>query len=644
MEPRRHRKSRVESVVTILSGLICATGFASVFPYVSSVYAVSFSLLCALSVYGEYRKSFFPPRWLLNIFSLAVIGVSVVRVNRSDPVIPILEALILLLAIKFLEKKTSRDYLQIYVIALFLLAGSALQSIDLVFMLYFLVLIVLLTLAVVFLTYFSQDPAMELEHSVIARIFSKALLIPALALPLTIVLFFVLPRTNYPLFAFLNAGEAARTGFSDNVKLGSVSDIQEDTSILFRAKMDKIDDASLYWRGLVLDSFDGRQWSASKEKERGGGLPHVKGKQIRQTIFLEYHENRYLRALDAPLAITSLRNIRSSGDFTFSSPLAMQKRLRYDVVSVPSGAVPAASVNRQKYLQLPEGISPGIAKVARELSSPADSKKTVRALLRFLREGDYKYSLKNLPVSRTPLEDFLFRYKYGNCEYFASAMAVLLRASKIPARLIGGYRGGYYNDVGGYYIIPQKNSHVWVEAYLENEGWIRLDPTPASMENFTSLADKKPILRIALILDTLHYYWNALVINYDFDKQFSLFRQFRSSIRNPSLGSFLKNNSSLLWGLFSVFIIIIVLRTRPWSLTQRSREEKVVRLFLRKMDRYGYRKGPSEGLEEFTSKIQEGPLRERVWTFVMEFEKKYYKDERLSKEETAVLQEMVKAF
>jgi hypothetical protein len=321
----------------------------------------------------------------------------------------------------------------------------------------------------------------------------------------------------------------------------------------------------------------------------------------------------------------------------------VDKRIRYDAVSILSDAISEIDIDKERYLQLPENISPEIIKLAREIT---DQKETIKSILLFLKGGNYKYSLQNLPVSKTPLEDFLFKYKLGNCEYFASAMAVMLRISGVPARLVGGYRGGYYNDIGKYYMVPQKNAHVWVEAYTD-KGWIRLDPTPASIEGFVSPHKRDILFKIGLVLDTINYYWNAFVISYDFQKQLSLFHKIQSGIRKPEIKLYKMqaiNKEKLIKYLVipavlsvSVFMLYVLIFGR------KTEEERLIALFLKRMERHGYKKGKSEGLEEFVAGIKEGELRQASYRFAEEFERNFYKDKKLTKEEAKRLKNILKS-
>lgn len=622
---------RLDSAVKVLTYLIVAIGASSVVRYIGLFYPLAFLSLFLLSLYLDYRRRFFVPRWLLTGAGLSVILMTLFRVGTEDLVEASLGALLILLAIKLLADKRFRDYMQIYLMVLFLLTGSALLSLDIEFLFYFIALIFLVSVAMVLLTYCSQDSTLEMPVSSVRAIVWKSLLIPLVAVPTTLFMFIILPRTSYPLFYSLQRGAGAHTGFSDSVRLGNVSDIQEDAAVIFRAHMEKVDENSLYWRGIVFDTFDGISWqSMHKEPPDKNRPPLLSGRRIPQTIYLEPYGNKYLFALDKPSSI-ALRYVSGYRDLTHSLPFTLSKRIRYETLSALSDVFVEREIDRSLYLQLPKGTLARTKELAQSLFRGTEGE-TIQEILNFLRNGVYHYSLENLPLSGNPLEDFLFNHKYGNCEYFASAMAVMLRMAGIPSRVVGGYRGGYYNDAGEYYLVPQKNAHVWVEAYLESGKWKRFDPTPAGIEYFVSFTKRDIFFKLKFFLDTINYYWNALIINYDFAKQMTLLKKLRS-FKKPkfhfplSREQLLRYSAALLGFVFSVWVI--------YSLTSKRKapEEKLREAFIRKMGKHGYSKAPSEGLEEFVSRIAEAPLQEKAYHFVREFERFYYKDIPLTRQE-----------
>ncbi|MCL4492100.1 MAG: DUF3488 and transglutaminase-like domain-containing protein [Nitrospirae bacterium] len=634
---------KVEDSVKILTYIIGSVGFLSVVRHVNPFYSIVFALLCFFSLYFEYRRSFLIPRWLLNTVSLSVIIPGFIRIRADDFVTPSLETLLMLLAIKFLENKRFRDFMQICIISVFLLAGSSLLSLDIVFLVYFVSLMFLLAVTTVLLAYYSQDSALELKRATVLKIVLNSLFISLISIPVTLFMFIILPRTSYPMLDFLNRGSAASTGFSDSVRLGRVSDIQEDATVILRVNMEKVDDRFLYWRGIVLDHFDGVSWRHLRKNETDLRLrSDIPGRRIWQVLYLEPYGNNYLFALDRPVTVP-LPRVQKYSDLTFSQPEYITRRTRYQALSALTDMLPERDIERKRYLQLPAGNLEKTRDLAERLSSGKNEQEKIKALFGFLRNGDYKYSLKKLSLSSNPLEDFLFRKKYGNCEYFASAMAVMLRATGVPARLVGGYRGGYYNDVGKYYLITQRNAHVWVEVYLDCRGWLRIDPTPAAMESLTDPDRDGVVMKIRFLLDTFNYYWNASVINYNLEGQIQLFQKLGASIRKPHFN--VRANERELAGYFLLLltaasclsILYIIIRGK------KTPEEEIMSAFSKKMGRLGHPRTRSEGLEEFAAKIDDGERKERVYEFVREFERHYYRDSRLSKKDIQKLRELIRA-
>jgi transglutaminase-like putative cysteine protease len=632
---------RVEDSVKALSYIIGGLGFLPVAAEIGLSYSLGFVALSCAALVFEVRAVHPVPRWLLNTASLALIGATFTRITLQDFVTPVVEALLLLLAIKFLEEKKFRDYMQIYMLAVFLLAGSALLSLDILFLVYLVALIFLLAVAMVLLTYHAQDKDLELPLTTIRDIVLKSLFIPVLSIPLAAVLFVVLPRTNFPAFSALSRGGGASSGFSDNVRLGQVSSIQEDAAVIMRVEMEKTDEAHLYWRGIVLDHFDGVSWKSSRRKGGEGAPVPLVGRRIAQTIYLDPYENSYVFVLERPLLVRA-RDVRQYDDATFALPGMITKKLKYEALSVLSDTLPSKTVDLDRYLQLPEKGLEKIREVALATANRGSAEEDASAILGFLRDGEYRYSLSDLPVSSAPLDEFLFSHKSGNCEYFASAMAVFLRLSGIPARLVGGYRGGFYNEAGNYYMIPQKNAHVWVEAYFEGRGWVRLDPTPFGVENYVSPSGKSVLFRIRLFFDAINYYWNAFVINYDLEKQFSLARKLGEGFRDFRI-DFVMSRDKAFHGLVLIFIIgCIGLAGYVLARARKPMEEKLLAAFLKGMKKRGYAKTGSQGLEEFAAAVGDDAIREKALRFAELFERFYYRDRRPTDDEAQRLRRITR--
>lgn len=630
------KKYSIENVLKILSYLIGFEIFIFSFRNVSILYLSISLIIFIFAIYKDFIKYFSINRNLLNFIAIIFIILIFMRITLSDIITPALESLLVLLSIKFIEDKETRDYLQIFLISILIFTGATIFSFEISFIVYFLIFIFLLNLTIVFLTYFSQDKKLFLKFNEITKISYKTTLIPLISLPVTLFLFFTLPRTPYPLFNFFGSTLTARSGFTENVKLGTVSDIQEDNSIIFRVSTEKIDDDNLYWRGITLEYFEGNEWSDIDTSSIDRKIK-VEGRIVNQTIYLEPYAGNYLFGIDKPVNITGLRSVYKKDDFTFYTKEILSNKIRYEVKSILTDTIEEKLNQDKYYLELPENLS----KETRNLSfsfyddNKLDLAKKVES---FFNNGEFKYSLKNLPTSKNPIDEFLFKTKEGNCEYFATSMAIILRVLGIPSRVVAGYRGGIYNDLGNYYIIRQSDAHLWVEAYIDNIGWIRFDPTPSILsEEF--ILNRKKITKFSLFLDTINYYYNTLIINYDLEKQITLFNKVREGFKKPEIKISINLKKLLILiitTLSFIFLLLFIIKSK-----KRSYEERILNIFNKKIEKLGLTKKKSEGLEEFFKKIEKPEIKESIKKFIFKFEEFYYKDRKIEKEDYIIFKELL---
>lgn len=616
---------RIEAVVKVLTYAICMLSFAMVARSVGIVSALIFLAMAALSVVFERQARFVVPRWVLNLMALVILVVTLFRISLADPVTPVLQMLLLMVGIKLLEQKSFRDYMQIYLLSVFLLAGSALVSIDMDFLAALIALMYLLSTAIVLLTYYVQDARLEVSRPVVRRMLATSLLIPTIALPMSLLLFVIMPRSTFPLMTFLNRGAGSSSGFSEQVSLGDVAGIQENNLFAFRAEMQRIDDDALYWRGIVLDTFDGQKWTRSADRPGAAEYQSARGPVVQQVVYLEPYQNRYLFALDRPMSV-SLRQARLSTDLTITLPRVFERRIRYEAVSAPMAQTASREAIPIKYTQLPERRWSEVRALVRSVAGRARGAEAAAAIAAYLRDsGRYAYALQSLPQGDDPVQTFLFEVRRGNCEYFASSMAVMLRMIDIPARLVGGYRGGYYNEVAGYYAVPQKSAHVWVEAHIDGQGWVRFDPTPSSAETYSAAVERSFALKMRMLMDSVQYAWNAFVISYDFEKQMRLFQTMRDSVQK--MDTRLSLNKGDLASLGVVLFACGLAAGLVWYLKHRPRpEQRLLGQFLLHLQQSGYARRDGEGLSELVSRVSQKELRDEAGCFVERYHRCYYRD------------------
>jgi transglutaminase-like putative cysteine protease len=634
------RRYPVKQFLNICTYAIALLGFVSVAPQAGMIFSFCFCALAGTAIIIDVKRRAAMPGFIVQTLAVLIVFITFFRLSKEAAILPGIEAALILMGLKLLDRKKPRDYIQIFMIAIFILAGLSLLSLDMIFIFYLLLMVLLLGIAIVLLAYDHEDETIALPGSIIIPLLGNSLWIPLLVIPLSLILFVLLPRTSYPFFSFLNQPAQVASGFSDQVKLGSVSQIQLDNSLVFRVAMARIEERDLYWRGIVFDVFDGVSWQSSGEAGEITQGPVLAGRKVTYTIYLEPSEYATLFTLDRPAAIF-MRYIDRYEDMTFKAREPLAKKIRYDALSVLTETTPAADEDLARYLSLPEGTEE-IQHLASKLTAGKHTDAMPMALVSFLKDGQYRYSLRDLPKSRRPLQDFLFHNRTGNCEYFASALAVMLRTQGVPTRLVGGYRGGYYNEMGQYYALLQLNAHVWVEALHPGRGWVRYDPTPAFPSDAGSVFSRSLSFRLRMMFDILEYYWNRHVINYDLQQQYKMFINLSRLL--PGTSGKIKFPANMMYWLtpfIMVLLLVFALKTKQKWPPRKTAEEKLLAELLTIMDRRGYEKKACDGLEEFLARVPAGQLRIAARDFVNIFQDAYYHDRAFSEDEIQRLRAII---
>jgi hypothetical protein len=169
---------------------------------------------------------------------------------------------------------------------------------------------------------------------------------------------------------------------------------------------------------------------------------------------------------------------------------------------------------------------------------------------------------------------------------------MLLRSVGVPSRLVGGYLGGDYNELGGYYLVSENMAHVWVEAFIEGRGWLRIDPSTFA-ENagniFGENNSRNLMLRLRLVFDSINHAWNRAVITYDFEQQMNFVRYAGKRLQGIDLPEAIRGIATYT-AVIILFLGVVFVGKR--KLLFRSREERILRRFLLQAERDF---GPCEG-------------------------------------------------
>ena len=383
----------------------------------------------------------------------------------------------------------------------------------------------------------------------------------ALALPLFLVtaaFFLLFPRVGMGFLSFgAEAGQPV-AGFGPNVELGKFGVIRDDPTVILRVSPhDLADDPAptrtFRLRGTSFDTYRDARWTrmptppARLPTLMDGYVPLsvVPEERADHTyeIVLDPLAERVVFVLPGTIGLSSPKRIESGidrnrrfvhrfgGEVRYADPDGLP--LRYTLYTREEGAVPSEELppeERRRYLQLPPGQE-RVAALAREIAGEGGERTRARRLEAWLRDsGELRYSLE-LPDTRgaDPLEVFLFDARRGHCEYFSTALAIMLRSEGIPSRNVTGFVGGTYNQYGRYYAVRQGDAHSWVEAWID-ERWVVLDPTPAAREGIG--ASEGLLSELSEALDALRMRWSRDVVGYDLRDQVTGLRRFFRFVRS----------------------------------------------------------------------------------------------------------------
>ncbi|MCS7080125.1 MAG: DUF3488 and transglutaminase-like domain-containing protein [Chloracidobacterium sp.] len=480
------------------------------------------------------------------------------RYLSSSWIAPLVHFVLFVSVFKLFQVKRDRDWVFLYLLAVFEMLLAAGLTIDALFLVllggFTLTGLAALQAFEIVRTRRAARPAMRtvtfsydgqrlraaerpVRHLVLLT-FVMALLIGALSAPM----FFILPRWNTGLLAQSFSEDTAMTGFSDlSISLGSVESIKTDDRTAFRVRVDGPLPPNRHWRGMVMTHFDGHEWTRP-EAERRFAVEQRDGRYIlderrpgplvTQTVYVEPMPTGALFHCGEPWFAYNLRGLARDATGTFYRA-ERGVRLSYTVaaslVDTPEETLRRDPLKydeptRAMFLQLPADFDPRITQLAREVTAEAtNGYDRARAIERHLKTR-CSYTL-DLQRGREPdpIVDFLFETRRGHCEYFASAMALMCRSLGLAARLAGGYHLGEYNEVNRTYIVRQADAHAWVEVYFPQTGtWVEFDPTPAAANTRTNTTGWFASVR--RYVDALRMFYIDYVIAYDAQRQRALAR------------------------------------------------------------------------------------------------------------------------
>lgn len=510
------------------------------------------------------------------------------------------------LALKILELKQVRDLYLIIFLCFFVAITQFLYARSVLMIFYILLTTGLLVTALIGL---STGATLNLKQ----RLKLSGNLIVQ-AIPITIILFLLFPRIPAPRLGLASPTANAQTGLSNFMEPGQISHLSQSSELAFRVKFngDPPPARDRYWRGPVFWHTDGSRWTPGETFS--GPAPAVKlsPPEFSYEVTLEPHGQPWLLALD--LAATQPPGSTLTPEFLLLASKPVVERISYSLVSFTkynTGAL--TEKERELGLQLPAPPTPRIANLVGQWQSRAESAQIVQQALNYFHDEEFFYTLSPPLYPKDPIETFLFESRRGFCEHYSSTFVYLMRAAKIPARVVTGYQGGEFNTFGGFLQISQSDAHAWAEVWLPNRGWVRIDPTAAvaperierGMEGLQQSADgilSPATLNLFESLNIIRFAWASMdhawhkwVLSYNAFNQNKMFSRFG-----------LKDLESLILGLIGAVALCLAVTALLVLKPTGVRFDKGLALYLRfcrKLTKAGFKKRVNEGALDFARRV-----------------------------------------
>ncbi|MGV3581692.1 MAG: transglutaminaseTgpA domain-containing protein [Methylophilus sp.] len=534
--------------------------------------------------------------------------------------------LILMCALKLLETKTLRDYMLIIAIAYFLIGSVFVfnQSVS-TFLLSLLPLIVLTTTLI-------QTSLPQVYRGIFAFKLAGKMLLQAL--PLMLVLFILFPRLPGPVWGLSRDANNSMTGLNDQLELGDVGNLTKNSSVAFRVQFERNIPPShqLYWRGPVLWQQSKNKWLVSSDHARlKQESLDIEGAAVDYTITLEPHNRLWLLMLDMPSTIPDIAKLRH--DYTAIASKPVRSRIRYQVTSHPQYILSKALDihERNMALKIDKNDNPKSVALANSWSH-LTHEQIINQALQLFNQQAFIYTLKPPPLHQHAIDEFLFTTKKGFCEHYASSFVYLMRAAGVPARIITGYQGGELNPNGNYLIVRQSDAHAWAEVWLQDKGWVRIDPTAAvsperieqGIEEAVSEADELPMMvrqnypwikSAYLNWDYLNNGWNQWILGYDDQKQLDFLKKL--SGKNLSMYDIAIGMITAIILVILITALILLRKTSP----KLSPVELIYAQYLRKLRTIDLQPRLGEGAQSFAYRTADRLPEQQ--SIIMEIAKRY---------------------
>ncbi|GAC13549.1 transglutaminase family protein [Aliiglaciecola lipolytica] len=484
--------------------------------------------------------------------------------------------LVLACSLKLMLLRSLKDYYQLVTCCGFLIGCGFIFHNSIGFSIFYLFLTLLLLLSLAC----NVSPSSTLNAN-----FKRVAVMGAQALPITALLFIVLPQIG-PLWQ-MPTSKSHQTGLAEQVSPGDIAQLSQSADLAFRVIFkDQIPaPQQRYWRALVMEQFDGKTWRVAPERKAIQNQykrfnkefdPALQGPYFSYTIIAEPTHQNWLYSIDIgiPDGPENANRIWQSHEYQLTSTTPLVSNYQYKLRSYTQTPLNQAlfSVDRRINLQLPSQGNPKTQEWVKSLRSQyPDDQDLINAVLAYFSEQPFIYTLQPPLMQINSVDTFLFEQQQGFCSHYASAMAYVLRLAGIPARLVTGYQGGEMRE-GAFMSVYQYDAHAWIEALHSDKGWQRYDPTavvapnrvefglraaiqeagelidsPFSLSRFSAIAW---LNEFRMLLKDIDFMWTKWILGFDKNSQKDLIKSLIGELTPQKLA---------LFGVSVIGIIIILL-------------------------------------------------------------------------------------
>lgn len=585
---------------------------------------------------------------------------------------PTVILLLVALTLKLLEIRCRRDVLVILFLYYFLVACGFLFEQSVVYSMASAVVVVLITAVLIQLhslqsgyQYLSTQQSVKQQS---ASQYARQSLLNSVMLStkmlfqsvfLAAVMLLLLPRLN-PLWTVPIHSGVGTVGMSDSMSPGDISSLIQNDSLAFRVTFagDAVPKESMYWRGLVLDDFDGRRWQRSEPVSRSVETRRLlapKGMSAERSettdtiteyeVLLEATGQNWLYAIPEAVITQGIKSPIYSAQSEIFQPQVIGQRIKYQVHSYRqrTNANSLSNIDYRRLTYIPSNSNLRSRRIARVWWQQSPNHEAyIQKVLTFYRDN-FTYTLSPPKLGKDTVDEFLFDTLQGFCEHFSSSFTVLMRAAGIPARVVVGYQGGEWSENGDYLQVYQRDAHAWTEVWLDGKGWVRVDPTAAVAEiriqegvnaalphrergfvGNSSVNDYRWLKGLQQQWNTMDYRWQRWVLDYDNDKQQSILEKYLGELTVGKVIAAVVFPLVLAagiigFGLFRASFLRKYLQKTP--------EKKLYLLLQKKLIKHGIKFDESESLKHICKRaISELPMHENIlWDIYNDLEKLFYR-------------------